>query len=93
MRLKCELIGHAWHPEGLCQGCWDCVRCGFFSYFGPEESAPDTFMGRVLNCINGEWLHRTWQLQGWWRNVVRRRVHCRDCGAWFGRHTDDCLPF
>jgi hypothetical protein len=79
-KLSCSLFGHRYDPDGERHGYYDCERCEAVGY----EPLP-TFASLVQCWI----LWHLYDLVYRWR----RRLYCRECRAWFGRHTDLCLPF
>lgn len=85
--LRCYLLGHRYHPEGERHGYYDCMRCEVTGY-EPQRTMGSTVRGWI------SW--KKYRLGFWWNLTVPswiRKVYCRDCHRWFGRHTYNCLPF
>lgn len=87
-QLTCQILGHRYEPEGERHGYYDCERCEATGY-EPQPTIGSRIRGWIdwKLCQIEQW--RAWRFAWMWRT----RVHCDDCGRWFGRHSDSCLPF
>lgn len=87
MKIRCYLVGHTYDPEAARYGYFDCDRCGH------SDQAEVLTPGHRIRAWFDVQLFR---MRMWWfsRRYRTRNIHCRDCGAWFGRHDNTkCIPF